>query len=58
MSKRPVKKCILCHTNPAEVPDREQMGRPIKRVCKLCHADRLRDDFSKVNRASRRKEIR
>jgi hypothetical protein len=38
-------KCILCHVNEAAVPDRERMGRPIKRVCRECHADRLREDW-------------
>ena len=38
-------KCILCHVNEAAVPDRERMGRPIKRVCRECHADRLQEDW-------------
>ncbi len=46
--------CIICNKLPAEVPDRERMGRPIKRVCRACHADRLRGDLAAILR--RRKE--
>ena len=42
--------CIICRKNPAEVPDREQMGRPIKRVCKKCHAARLTGDLKYIMR--------
>jgi hypothetical protein len=38
-------KCILCGVNEAQVPDRERMGRSIKRVCRQCHADRLKGDM-------------
>lgn len=38
-------KCVLCHVNEAQVPDRERMGRPIKRVCRACHVDRLKGDL-------------
>lgn len=41
-------KCIVCRTRPAQVPDRERLGRPIKRVCRECHAARLRGDAKKV----------
>ena len=47
-------KCILCHTKEAEVPDRERVGRPIKRVCRECHSDRLRGDMASI--LARRKE--
>ena len=47
-------KCILCNVNEAVVPDRERMGRPIKRVCRECHADRLREDWIAI--MSRRKK--
>ncbi len=40
--------CIICHTRKAEVPDRERMGRPIKRLCIKCHADRLRGDIKNI----------
>lgn len=42
------KVCIICHERPPEVPDRAQMGRPIKRVCRQCHAERLRGDVVRV----------
>lgn len=37
--------CIVCHVRPVAVPDRERSGRPIKRVCRECHAKRLRLDL-------------
>lgn len=46
--ERSVKLCILCHQRPAVVPDRDQMGRPIKRVCRECHAARLRGDLVEI----------
>ena len=42
------KLCIVCHKNPAEVPDRERMGRPINRACLACHRGRLRRDVLQV----------
>ena len=48
MTPRAVRKCILCRERPAEVPDREQMGRLIKRVCRQCHGERLRGDLVEV----------
>jgi len=48
------KKCEACGINPAAVPDRNRMGRPIKRICKECHADRLRGDFEAI--IARRKQ--
>ncbi len=42
------KLCEVCRVNPATVPDRERMGRPIKRVCSECHADRLRGDWAVI----------
>lgn len=38
------KLCIVCGARPPEVPDRERMGRPIKRVCLECHRARLAGD--------------
>jgi len=40
--------CSLCGKNPATVPDRERMGRPINRVCDLCHSLRLKNDFKHI----------
>ena len=42
------KLCVVCHKNPREVPDRERMGRPIKRVCRKCHALRLAGDMQRI----------
>lgn len=38
-------KCVVCHEREAQVPDRERMGRPVKRVCRECHTERLRGDL-------------
>ena len=40
--------CIVCSERPATVPDRETMGRPIKKVCGQCHAARLRGDMHRI----------
>lgn len=45
-----MKLCILCRTRPAAVPDRESMGRPIKKVCVECHGERLQGDLEKILR--------
>ncbi len=42
------KMCKICRVNPATVPDREQMGRPIKKVCDSCHELRLRGDMERI----------
>ena len=47
--------CIVCHERKAELPDRERMGRPIKRVCRQCHSDRLRGDMVKILEHEKRK---
>jgi hypothetical protein len=39
---------MVCRERPAEVPDRNAMGRPIKKVCRECHQDRLRGDLEQV----------
>jgi hypothetical protein len=44
----PVNLCILCNERPAVLPDRERMGKPIKRVCRECHASRLRGDLVEI----------
>jgi hypothetical protein len=43
-----MKLCVICSKRPAEVPDRERMGRPIKRVCRQCHAGRLVGDLREL----------
>ena len=30
------------------MPDRMRMGRPVKRICHACHAERLREDLRRV----------
>lgn len=54
MSK-PKSKCIVCHEQTAEVPDRNTMSLR-KRVCRHCHAQRLMGDLRHVlaTHASRR----
>ena len=42
------KKCEICGDNPATVPDRNKMGRPINRVCSSCHALRLVGDIKQI----------
>ena len=44
----PVKKCRVCHERPAELPDRYKMGRPIKRICRRCHRDRILADIKRI----------
>lgn len=48
VTKMTKKLCVVCHKNPREVPDRERMGRPIKRVCRKCHALRLAGDLQRI----------
>ena len=42
------KTCVVCRVGPREVPDRERMGRPVKRVCRKCHAGRLLGDVGRI----------
>jgi len=42
------KVCEICHKLPAQLPDRNRMGRPVKRICKLCHGERLRGDVRHI----------
>ena len=44
----PKRLCIVCRQRPAAVPDRERMGRPILRVCRECHAERLGGDLRRI----------
>lgn len=55
---RKINKCIVCHERPAAVPDRNVMGRPIKRVCLECHRERLQSDFQPLLDALERKGIK
>jgi len=41
-------KCMICKSRDAAVPDRERMGRPIKRICLECHHQRLQGDIRAV----------
>lgn len=42
------KMCEICGVNPATVPDRERMGRPVNRVCSSCPGLRLIGDLSRI----------
>lgn len=48
--------CIVCRTNKAEVPDRERMGRPVKRLCRGCHVLRLQSDLIRIMNLEAKKE--
>lgn len=37
--------CIICRERKATVPDRNQQGRYVNRVCGQCHAARLMEDM-------------
>lgn len=52
------KMCIVCHVNPAEIPDRNRMGSPLKRICKKCHVERLKQDFENIVVLENRKRNR
>jgi hypothetical protein len=41
-------KCMICHKREAEVPDRDKPGRPVKRVCRKCHEQRLLSDLQQI----------
>jgi hypothetical protein len=47
--------CVVCRVRPPEVPDREQMGRPVKRVCRECHAARIRGDLREILEREKRR---
>lgn len=42
------KLCEICGLNPATVPDRNRMGRPINRICGPCHSIRLKGDIKSI----------
>ena len=48
------KLCLLCKKNHAQVPDRNMMGRPIKRLCRECHRERLREDLEYIKKLRER----
>lgn len=41
-------KCVICGVNPREIPDRNAQGRPIKKICRRCHANRLLGDLLRI----------
>jgi hypothetical protein len=45
---RKLKLCEKCGENPASVPDRNRMGRPIKRICFGCHSAMLAGDMQRI----------
>ena len=52
-----IRLCNICHTRKAELPDRQVTGRMVKRVCRECHSDRLRDDLRHIMEIERRKRM-
>ena len=51
------RKCNICGVNPREVPDREVMGRPTKKICRRCHLALLRGDIEEVLRVERSRRV-
>jgi hypothetical protein len=49
------KLCKICGINPATIPDRERMGRPVKSICVDCHSLRLSGDMAKILELEKRK---
>ena len=49
------RKCIVCGIGEPAVPDRNVMGRPIKKVCRSCHAARLRGDLEYIMKVQKEK---
>lgn len=43
-----MKLCKLCKKRPAEIPDRNIQGRPIKSICKQCHVERIKQDMARI----------
>ena len=52
------KLCIVCNELAPELPDRNRMGRPIKRVCKKCHAARLTGDMAYILEQHHKKRLK
>lgn len=46
----PKRKCVICHKREATLPDRNRMSL-VLRVCRECHADRLRGDWARIAKA-------
>ena len=42
------KLCEICLKNLATVPDRNVGGRPINRICRVCHCERIKNDFDRI----------
>lgn len=56
VAKKQKRLCIICRTRPAEVPDRNAMGRLVNRLCRQCHGDRLQGDLKLIERRRRVRE--
>lgn len=41
-------KCIICHTNEATIPDRNNPMSSRKKICSICHSNRLKNDLIDV----------
>lgn len=50
-------KCIICREREAQVPDRERVGRQIKRVCRQCHTKRLIEDLRRIVQQKRNEDL-
>lgn len=50
--------CRLCKVRKAEIPDRNIMGRPIKRLCRDCHQQRLLDDLENIRLQEQERRMR
>jgi hypothetical protein len=42
------KMCEICGEKPATVPDREQIGQLVNRVCLSCHSLRLAGNMKRI----------
>lgn len=51
------KMCIVCGERPSTVPDRNQIGRLINKVCSSCHALRLAGDWEQIRKLVEKKGI-
>jgi hypothetical protein len=51
-----IKMCEICGKNPATIPDREQIGRLINRVCGVCHSARLRGDMVHIMECHKKRQ--
>ena len=55
--KEEVMLCIICRKRKAELPDRnyQGIGRPIKKICKECHSERLKGDLVGILETERKR---